>query len=58
MMIAILQTLSLGGASCHLHAEEPRQRQDFADPPVQYGDTRFSGMALPVPNQDAGTAAH
>jgi hypothetical protein len=52
VVLAVVSAFSFGAAGCHFHAEEPRQRQDFSDPPVQYGATRFSGMALPA--ADAG----
>jgi hypothetical protein len=53
--VGALSAIALGG--CHMHAEEPRQRQDFSDSPVQYGETRFSGMALPGAATDAGPPA-
>jgi len=50
--LVLLAVISVGAMGCHFHAEEPRQRQDYSDPPVQYGETRFSGMSLPT--ADAG----
>jgi hypothetical protein len=49
--------VALAAAACNLHAEEPRQRQDYSDPPVQYGQTRFPGMRLPSATEDAGADA-
>lgn len=55
LALAVFTGIAIAAAGCQFHAEEPRQRQDYSDPPVQYGETRFSGMALP--NPDAGPPA-
>jgi hypothetical protein len=58
--LGLLPTLAIAQlmmqAGCNLHAEEPRQREEYSNPPAQYGETRFGGMRLDGVDAGRGTA--
>jgi len=52
ILLCIVALGFLAAAGCHIHAAEPKQRQDWSASPMKYGDTQWEGLRSP--EADAG----
>ena len=52
-LLSILGLSFVAVLGCNLvHADEPKQRQEWSAPPMKYGNTQWEGLQAPSP--DAG----
>jgi hypothetical protein len=53
ILLSIIGLSLVAVLGCNLvHAEEPKQRQEWSAPPMKYGNTQWEG--LQAPGADAG----